>query len=70
MFIRFMKCIWQAKSGLCRRDQSEDGPDQAENANPMAYELNTTHQGCMQHLLHACHLSKGQPRTEYLELFM
>lgn len=38
MFISVMKCIQQAKSGLCRRDQkavAADGPDKVENANPV-----------------------------------
>ena len=44
MFISVMKYIWQAKPGLCRRDQSamaEDGPDQAESANPLTREPST-----------------------------
>lgn len=44
MFISVMKYNWQAKPGLCRRDQSaiaEDGPDQAESANPVTCESST-----------------------------
>ena len=44
MFISVMKCIWQAKPGLCRGDESAiagDGPDWAESANPVACEPST-----------------------------
>ena len=44
MFISVTKCIWRAKAGLCRRDQSvivKDGPDQAERANPAVREPST-----------------------------
>lgn len=45
MFISVMKCIWEAKSGLRRRDQSaiaEDGPDRAESGKSVACESSTS----------------------------